>query len=170
MKATTTTHPATGFSIWRIALCIAVPLAVGGLSAALCGNAMSSFQQMNQPPLSPPAWLFPVAWTILYILMGLASYLVWSTRGSSSAGKSQIRSWLTVYGISLFFNFCWSPVFFLFKWYWFALIWLLALWAMILYMVIKARTLRLSAMWLMLPYLLWVTFAAYLNAGIAILN
>ncbi|MBF0580357.1 tryptophan-rich sensory protein [Erysipelotrichaceae bacterium RD49] len=131
---------------------------------------MNSFHQMTQPPLSPPAWLFPVAWTILYILMGLASYLIWSAGDRSSIRRADARNWLIVYGISLFFNFCWSPVFFDLKWYWFALIWLLALWAMIIYLVRKARTISQPAMWAMVPYLLWVTFAAYLNAGIAILN
>ncbi len=70
MTAQTTINPSAGSKIWWIALCIAVPLAVGGISAPISGSAMSAFSKMNQPPLSPPAWLFPVAWTILYILMG----------------------------------------------------------------------------------------------------
>ena len=73
--------------IWRLALCILVPVGVGGLSAALTMGAMSSFGEMKQPPLSPPAWLFPVAWTILYVLMGLASWLIWYT-GTCNAKPS----------------------------------------------------------------------------------
>lgn len=170
MKEQTTTNPSAASRIWRIALCIAIPLAVGGIASALTGSAMSSFQQMNQPPLAPPAWLFPVAWTILYILMGLASYKIWSADSGDASRKTEIRQWLIVYGVSLLFNFCWSPFFFNMKWYWFAFVWLLALWAMILYMVLKARKISMPAMWMMLPYLLWVTFAGYLNAGIAVLN
>lgn len=102
--------------------------------------------------------------------MGLASYLIWSADPDFSLRQPVIRTWLIVYGLSLLFNFCWSPVFFNLKWYWFALFWLLALWLMILFLVIKARPISPLAMGLMVPYLLWVTFAAYLNAGIALLN
>lgn len=164
------TNPSAGSRIWRIVVCIAIPLAVGGLSAAISGNAMSSFSQMNQPTLSPPAWLFPIAWTILYILMGISSYLIWTARSVTPQSNSEIRNWLIVYGLSLLFNFCWSPVFFNMKWYWFAFIWLLALWVMIFYLVIRAKNISKTAMWLMIPYLLWLTFAGYLNVGIALLN
>ena len=57
-------------------ICLVIPLAVGGISALLTGGGMDTFETLNQPPLSPPGWLFPVVWTILYILMGIASYLV----------------------------------------------------------------------------------------------
>lgn len=113
---------------------------------------------------------FPGCLDDLIHLMGLASYLIWSAGDRSSIRRADARNWLIVYGISLFFNFCWSPVFFDLKRYWFALIWLLALWAMIIYLVRKARTISQPAMCAMVPYLLWVTFAVYLNAGIAILN
>lgn len=82
-------------------ICLVIPLAVGGLAALLTGGGMDTFETLNQPPLSPPGWLFPVVWTILYILMGIASYLV------LTSGKSQeiIRRTLVLYGIQLAFNF-----------------------------------------------------------------
>lgn len=157
--------------IWRLALCILVPVGVGGLSAALTMGAMSSFGEMKQPPFSPPAWLFPVAWTILYVLMGLASWLIWYTGTCNAKTKDATRKLLIIYGVQLFFNFCWSPVFFNFKWYWFAFVWLIVMWAMIIALVAGVRKLlNRGAMVCLVPYLLWCTFAAYLNAGIAILN
>lgn len=157
-------------NLWRIILFAAVPLAVGGLSSLITGDAMISFRALRQPFLSPPGWLFPVVWTILYILMGLASYLIDQVRREEPAKSRAASNWLVLYGISLFFNFCWSPVFFNLHWYWFAFLWLMAMWAMILVLVIKAKFLSKAARDLMVPYLIWVTFAAYLNIGIAILN
>lgn len=157
-------------NIIKVIICLAIPLAVGGISAALTSGAMSSFGDMKQPPLSPPGWLFPVAWTILYILMGIASYFIYFAGRDKKALKAASKTWLTIYGVQLFFNFCWSPVFFNFKWYWFALGWLLVMWAMIIVLIVKARKISVPAMWMLIPYLLWCTFAAYLNAGIAILN
>lgn len=163
----------TKSKIWRVALCIVVPLIVGGISAALTMNAMTSFGAMKQPPLAPPAWLFPVAWTILYILMGIASWLIWYAGISTKVGKSQattIRRLLVIYGVQLVFNFCWTPMFFNFKWYWFAFVWLIAMWIMILVLIIGTRKISRGALFCLLPYLIWCTFAAYLNIGIAILN
>lgn len=100
MKTETTTNPSTYSKVWRIVLCVAIPLAFGGIAAALTGSAMKSFQQMNQPQLSLPAWLFPVVWTILYVLMGLASYMIWSAEHSVFRNHSNVRNWLIVYGLS----------------------------------------------------------------------
>ena len=157
--------------IWRLALCIAVPLAVGGLSAYLTMNNMSKFGQMNQPPLAPPAWLFPIAWTILYILMGLASYFIGlKFLTGKKAEKSVAKCALILYGVQLFFNFLWSPLFFNFEWYYFAFGWLLVMWALIIALIVKSAKISHPAMWCLIPYLCWTTFAAYLNLSIAILN
>lgn len=145
---------------------LALPLAVGGLSALFTSEKMKSFGMLEQPPLSPPAWLFPVAWTILYLLMGWASYLVYT----SGKDPARVFGALTVYGIQLFFNFFWSIFFFNLEWYLVALIWLIALWLLILYTAILFYRINRMAGYLMIPYLIWVTFAAYLNAGIYILN
>ena len=109
----------------KLILCIVLPLAVGGLSALLTRGGMEVFQSLNKPLLSPPGWLFPVVWTILYILMGIASYLV------LTSGKPN-RAALTVYGIQLAFNFFWSIIFFNLEAYLFSFIWLVILWILIL--------------------------------------
>ena len=147
-------------------LCLVLPLAVGGIAALLTGGGMDAFEALNQPPLSPPGWLFPVVWTILYILMGIASYLV------PTSGKSQesIRRALVLYGMQLAFNFLWPVFFFNLSAYLFAFIWLVALWLLILATTISFSRLSYIAGYLMIPYLIWVMFAGYLNLGIYLLN
>lgn len=152
---------------WKtLAVCIAIPLAVGLLASFISRGSMEAFASLEKPPLSPPAWLFPVVWTALYILMGIASYLV----VTSDAPAEQIRRALIVYGVQLIFNFFWTIWFFNLGLYYFAFAWLIALWALILACVILLYDIRKSAAYLMIPYLLWVTFAGYLNLGIAMLN
>lgn len=144
---------------------MAIPLLVGGLSALLTMSAMEDFAALNQPPLSPPGWLFPVVWTILYALMGVASYLV-----LTSGRPGRAKTALVVYGIQLFFNFLWSIVFFNFGAYLFAFFWLIALWLLIIFTTLLFYRINKAAGYLMIPYILWVTFAAYLNLGIYLLN
>ncbi len=148
--------------IWRITLAIAIPLGGGVIIALLTQNTMSKFGAFNQPPLAPPAILFPIAWTILYTLMGLASYFIWRT------GKGKIA--LILYAIQLAFNFIWTPLFFALDQFWLAFVWLLIMWAIILALMIKTFKISKPAFYMLLPYILWCTFAAYLNCGIAILN
>lgn len=143
-----------------------IPLAVGGLSALVTMNSMESFEKLNQPPLSPPGWLFPVVWTILFTLMGISAYLVFT----SGSGKKQKNTALIIYGAQLFFNFLWSIIFFNREDYLFAFIWLIALWALILANIIQFYRISKPAGILLIPYLLWVTFAGYLNLAIYFLN
>ena len=147
----------------RLILCIAIPLAVGGISALLTSSGMETFQALNKPPLSPPGWLFPVVWTLLYILMGIASYLV------LTSGKPS-RSALTFYGLQLLFNFFWSIIFFNLARYLFAFVWLIALWILIFITTVLFYKISKPAGYLMIPYLLWVAFAGYLNLFIYLLN
>ncbi|MBQ2931493.1 MAG: tryptophan-rich sensory protein [Clostridia bacterium] len=148
--------------IWNIA----VPLLVGGLSAILTMGSMQSFALITKPPLSPPSWLFPVVWSILFVLMGIASYLVYT----SNAPQDQKSRALTVYAIQLAVNFFWSIIFFNLEAYLFAFLWLVLLWALIVLTIILFWQIRRSAGILLLPYLLWVTFAGYLNYAIYLLN
>lgn len=147
-------------------ICIAIPLIVGGLSGFISRNSMSTFQQINKPPLSPPGYLFPIVWTILYVLMGIASYLVLS----SGSDQEEISKALTTYAIQLVVNFFWSIFFFNFQWYLFSFLWLLLLWLLILRTIILFYRISKPAAYLMIPYLLWVTFAGYLNLAIYFLN
>ena len=152
---------------WKqLLLCIAIPLAVGGISALLTRNSMESFQNINQPPLSPPAWLFPVVWTILYTLMGIASYLVLS----SGKNPIAIRASLWVYALQLLVNFLWPIFFFNLEAYLFSFFWLLLLWALVAFTILLFSQLSKASAWLLVPYLLWLTFAGYLNFAIYLLN
>lgn len=152
---------------WKLLLlCIAVPLAVGGLSALLTKDNMLMFEYIRKPALSPPAWLFPLVWTALYILMGIASYLA----AVAHAPAENKKSALVFYALQLVFNFFWPIAFFNLEAFLFALIWLLILWVLIIITSVKFFRIDKRAGWLMLPYLLWVSFAAYLNYGIYVLN
>lgn len=149
---------------------IVVPLVVGGISAFISSNAMNAFGTMKQPPLSPPAILFPIVWTILYIMMGISNYLIWAKNLSDERLIKARRKAIILYGIQLFMNFCWSPIFFNGGYYYFAFAWLVVLWALILILIIIIWKLSKTAACLLIPYLLWTTFAGYLNIMIAILN
>lgn len=149
---------------WKqLLISLAIPLAAGGLSAFLSREGMKAFGALRQPPPSPPMWLFPVVWTILFLMMGLASWLV--LRQPFRPGTA-----LPVYSVQLFFNFFWSLLFFRWGLFLPALIWLAALWGLILWTLLLFRKASSLAGWLLVPYLLWVTFAAYLNAGVWLLN
>lgn len=152
-------------SVKNLIIALVIPLLVGGLSALLAGG-MENFKTLQKPPLSPPGWLFPVVWTILYLMMGLASYLVYT----ANAPTYKKNSALLFYSLQLFFNFMWSIIFFRFEAYLFAFIWLVILWVLIIVTTVRFYEVRKSAGLLMIPYLIWVTFAAYLNLGIYILN
>lgn len=143
---------------------IAIPICVGMLSALLTREEMAAFETFNKPPLAPPSWLFSVAWTILYILMGIACYFIYIS-------DSELRMLsLLIFGMQLFFNFFWSLIFFNLEMYWLAFVWLLAMWVMIIALLVLTSKFSLIAMFCLLPLAIWSTFAAYLNAGIAVLN
>lgn len=150
----------------RLIICLAIPLVVGGAAGLLTMNSMEAFEALNQPPLSPPGWLFPVVWTVLYVLMGIASYLV----SVSDAPHEEKARALWTYGIQLAFNFLWPIAFFNLKWYLFAFLWLMILWILILITALRFGRIRKPAGYLLVPYLLWVAFAGYLNLGIYLLN
>lgn len=149
----------------KLLICLAIPLAVGGLAALLSGG-MSDYGAMVKPPLSPPGWVFPVVWSILYLLMGYASYRILE----SGATQEEIKKALTLYGLQLLANFIWPLLFFGGGWFLLSFFWLILLWVLI-YLTIRAFSqIDETAGNLLIPYILWVTFAAYLNFGIYVLN
>ena len=150
----------------KLIICVAIPLAVGGLSAWLTRGSMDAFAGLRQPPLSPPGWLFPVVWTILFVLMGVASYLVFT----SAKPQRVINDALWLYGLQLAVNFFWSIFFFRMSLYLFSFIWLILLWLLILATAVRFYRISQTAGYLLLPYLLWVTYAGDLNFGIYLLN
>ena len=148
----------------KLLISLAISLGTGLLSGLISMSGMDSFETVVQPPLAPPAFLFPIVWTILYILMGISSYIVWE---SDSENKQKA---LAVYGLQLAVNFFWSIIFFNYQAYLFALIWIILLWVLIIIMIYEfSKVSKLSAI-LQIPYLLWVTFATYLTFGIFLLN
>ena len=150
---------------WKtLFICLAIPLAVGGFSAFLTRNSMNLYETIIQPPLAPPAWLFPVVWTILYVLMGISSYLI-----AISDSEYKVEA-LTLYGVQLILNFIWSPIFFISKNYLLAFIVLVILWYVVHRMIQAFMEINPFAGKLQLPYLVWLTFAGYLNLAIYFLN
>ena len=150
----------------KLLLCLAIPLAVGGLAALLTLGSMEAYRNLLQPPFSPPGWVFPVAWSILYILMGWGSYRVWV----AEAPAEKKRPALLVYAAQLFFNFFWSLLFFRWELRLTAFFWLLALWFLVYGTICLFYRVEDPAGDLLLPYLLWTTYAAYLNMGVFLLN
>ena len=144
---------------------ILIALGVGGLSALLTmGNMKGDF---ISPPLSPPPVLFPIVWTVLYTLMGISFALVYEK------GKEEnidISGALGIYLIQLAVNFFWSIIFFNMQAYLFAFLWIILLGVLIITMIKRFYEISPLAAYLQIPYLLWVTFAAYLNLAIYILN
>lgn len=148
----------------KLIIFILIPLAVGLISGILTKNSMTMYNTLNQPALSPPGWVFPVVWTILYILMGVSSYLI----ATSPSQKKQEA--LLLYAIQLFLNFIWSPIFFGLGNYFLAFLVLVLLWYVIVKMIRAFFRIDPTAALLQIPYLLWITFAGYLNLAIIFLN
>lgn len=152
-------------NIKTLLIALAIPLAVGGAATLLSGG-MGDYRMLNQPPLSPPGWIFPIVWTLLYLLMGYSSYRVYT----SEKPRAQINRALRLYGAQLLFNFIWPIVFFGFNWYLGAFIVLIILWVLILLTLRAFTAIDEAAGDLLIPYILWVTFAGYLNFGVYFLN
>ena len=133
---------------------------------------MMVFDTIKKPPLAPPGILFPIVWSILYVLMGCASYLIQNIDVTKlNAEQVTLRkNILIVYVVQLMFNFFWSIIFFKFSMYKLAFVWLLILWVLVFIFIKNAFKLNKASAYLMIPYLLWITFAGYLNIMIAVLN
>lgn len=154
-------------NILALVLSIAIAELTGALSALLSGNLSGMYEQLKQPPLSPPSILFPIVWTILYALMGAAAYFVWdSVRGS----KEERTEALTFYVAQLIVNFFWSIIFFRFEAYWLSVAVIILLDILVIVTMLKFRNINRLSYWLMIPYLIWLLFATYLNIGVAVLN
>lgn len=145
-------------------LSILIPLAVGSFSSLITRNTIDIYNTINKASISPPSYVFPIVWTILYILMGLSSYIIYV---SDSEKK---ESALKIYALQLFFNFFWSILFFTFSQYLFAFIWLIVLIVLIIIMIYAFYQINPVAAFLQIPYLLWCLLAAYLNYTIILLN
>ncbi len=143
---------------------IAAALAVGGLSAFFTRGNMAVYQNIVKPPLAPPSFLFPLVWSVLYVLMGISGGMIYLS------GRPAKNTALLTYAVSLAVNFFWSIIFFNMQAYTFAFIWLILLLVLIIYTIKQYKPINIAAAYLQIPYLAWVIFAGYLNLMIAILN
>lgn len=153
-----------GKTFTRYLVAVSIPLLAGGLAATITAGTMDVYEFMVKPPLSPPSWLFPVAWTVLYGLMGIASGLIYESNGP---GRGRA---LGLYFLQLLVNFLWPVVFFRWQAPLAALFVLLILLVLVWRMYRRFKTIDSTAGWLILPYLLWLFFALWLNMGVWWLN
>lgn len=149
------------------AIAILIPLAVGLISSLLTMDNMQIYSELETPPLSPPSIVFPIVWTILYILMGISSAIVFTNRSENSESA---EAGLTFYAVSLVFNFIWSIIFFNLRWFLVAFLWLCVLLYLIVRTIMAYKNVSPLAAYLQIPYAIWVAFAGYLNIGIWFLN
>ena len=139
---------------------------VGALSGFLTRDGMKAYSAfVKKPPLTPPDIVFPIVWTVLFALMGIGAARVWLTGPSDKRTKA-----IAVFFLQLAVNFGWTMVFFGYHAFGAALIVIALLWALILLMILSFYKLDKPAAYLQIPYLLWVSFAAYLNAAVWLLN
>ena len=141
---------------------ILIPVIVGGIVGLIISGSID-YNSLQKPPLSPPSILFPIMWTILYILMGV-SYGILKSKHLVDPDTKKI------YYLQLFVNALWSIFFFTFKWRLFAFLWIILLDVLVIIMIIKFFKNNKLAGVLQLPYLLWTLFASYLNLAIYLLN
>jgi tryptophan-rich sensory protein len=142
----------------------AISLGVGAAAAILTTGNMKKYHAMKLPPLSPPSWVFPVVWTILYICMATAAWIIY--RSGDPGRKTALR----YYAAQLILNGIWPLIFFNTNAYWVAFFWLVLLWYLIYTTMKLFVQIDTTAGRLMLPYLVWSSFALYLNFGVAVLN
>ncbi|WP_349550431.1 TspO/MBR family protein [Leuconostoc pseudomesenteroides] len=145
---------------------VVVVEAIGGLSALLAGDIKQIYNQLVQPPLSPPDFVFGIVWPILYLLIGVAAYLLIVSQYHAAAKKTN----LLLFALQLFVNFIWSIVFFSGNLYWIGVPIILVLDALVIACIVNFRRNQLWASYLMYPYLAWILFATYLTIVVAILN
>ena len=143
---------------------IFITVLIGALPSVFVYGNMDVYNTLNKPALSPPSILFPIAWTILYILMGISIYRVTQT-DSNKKGEAKL-----IYFIQLVVNALWTPIFFGLNEYFLAFLWIIMLILLVITMIITFFKIDKISAYLNIPYLLWLLFAAYLNFGIFVLN
>lgn len=153
-------------NVAKFIIALVIPLAVGGISGFFTASSVGSwYQTLSKPSWNPPDWLFGPVWTTLYIMMGIALYLVWKETGSSQKNLA-----LVLFIIQLVLNFFWSFIFFNQRETGWALAEIIALWVMILLTILAFAKVNTLAAWLLVPYISWVSFASVLNYTIWKLN
>jgi len=152
--------------VGKLVLCIAAPLLAGTLGQLFMPAVRTWYATLNKPSFNPPGWVFGPVWTVLYILMGMAAFIVWQKGWAVPA----VRAALGAFAVQLILNAAWTPVFFGLHSPVGALVVIVVLWAAIVWTIVLFRKVSVLAAWMLVPYLLWTTFAVALNAGFCVLN
>jgi tryptophan-rich sensory protein len=151
-----------------LGIALAAPFVVAAVGGLITRSSVSTwYPTLRKPAWNPPAWVFGPVWTLLYLLMGIASWLIWQKRAEAETSVRQALGW---YGLQLGLNLGWSAIFFGLRQIGLALFEIVTLWSALAVTFVKFGRIRLDAAGLLLPYLLWTTFAASLNAAIWWLN
>lgn len=151
----------------KLIIAIAIPVAVGGISGFFTSTGVESwYQTINKPSWNPPGWIFGPVWTTLYIMMGVALFLVWKSNASDVLKRTAI----TIFAIQLLLNFFWSFIFFDQQQIGWALVEIIVMWVFILLTIFAFANVSKLAAWLLVPYISWVSFATFLNYTIWKLN
>lgn len=146
-----------------LAFFLATPLILG-LIVGFLSRPTASYEALVKPFFSPPGFVFPIVWTILYLLMGISSYLI------AQSNNPRRYPALITYVEQLFVNLAWSPIFFTLNFRFLAFLWILFLIYLVVKMIVQFKRVSHRAAYLQIPYLLWLIFAALLNFSIVILN
>ncbi len=155
------------FNLLSLIICITIPLIIGFLGSIFTTNSVKTwYKTIKKPIFNPPNWIFGPVWTALFILMGISLYLI----VSYGFGYSGVKLALIVFAIQLVLNLFWSILFFGLHKPLFALIEIFILWIAILVNIIICFEISPISAYLLIPYLLWVTFASILNFSIVLLN
>jgi translocator protein len=153
-------------SVGKLVVSIAIPLIAGALGSVFTTPAVKSwYLTINKPAWNPPSWVFAPVWTTLFVMMGVALYLVWSKKMNKG-----VRLALNIFAAQLALNVFWSVIFFGWESFWLAYAEIILLWIFILLTIVKFWKVDKTAGWLLLPYILWVSFASFLNLTVARLN
>jgi len=153
-------------NIAKLIISIALPLVLGSVAGMFTSQSVPDwYAALNKPAFNPPDWIFGPVWTLLYLLMGISFFMVWKQE------KGKLRNLaILIYSVQMFLNFAWSFIFFYFKLIGLALVEIVLLWCAIILMLVLFKKIKPIAAYINTPYLLWVSFAAILNAAYYILN
>jgi len=151
----------------KLIISIAIPLMVGAIAGFFTTTGVKGWYAIaNKPSFNPPNWLFAPVWTALYLMMGIALYLIWS----KEANKVTKRAAIILFSVQMLLNFAWSFIFFYAQQPGWAFVEIIAMWVMILLTIFQFGKISPLAAWLLVPYISWVSFAALLNFYIWKLN
>lgn len=155
----------------KLVLSVALCLLAGVVGSIFTSSTMDSwYASLTKPALIPPSWVFPVVWTTLYILMGIALYLVWSKKTKNKTEKTKIDFAIVVFGLHLVFNVLWTFLFFFLKSPIAGLIEIIILWILIFINILQFSKISKTATGILIIYICWISFATVLNTLVLLLN